>query len=38
MALQHDSAGFLVGKLIKTNDDILTAQHDGVRVLSRILP
>ena len=36
MALQHDSAGFLVGKLIKANDDILTAQQDSVRVLSRI--
>ena len=33
---KSDSQGFLVGELIKTNDDILSSQEQGVRVLSRI--
>lgn len=36
MALKHDTAGFLFGEIIKTNDRLLTAQQDSVRVLSRI--
>lgn len=36
MALQHDDAGFLVGKVIKTQEQVLTSQQDGVRILTRI--
>ena len=36
MAIKSDAQGFLVGELIKTQDQILTAQQDSVRVLSRI--
>ncbi|MDM0018373.1 hypothetical protein [Variovorax saccharolyticus] len=36
MALKHDMSGFLVGEIIKTNDQLLTVQQDGVRLLSNI--
>lgn len=36
MAYQHDGAGFLVGTVIKTQDQMITAQQDGLRVLTRI--
>lgn len=34
--LKSDAAGFLVGEIMKMQDDILTAQNDSVAVLSRI--
>lgn len=36
MAFKSDADGFLVGELVKTQDQMLTAQQDGVRVLTRI--
>lgn len=36
MELQSDAKGFLVGTIVKTQDDLLTAQQDNYRVLTRI--
>lgn len=36
MAIKSDAQGFLIGELIRTQDQVLTAQQDSVRVQSRI--